>query len=273
MEPVTWKSPAPGVETASLWTRTLAIVVDLFVVTVIQAVVNGVFGSEHITNGVLNPSTSGGYSTYTSSATVDGAWLWVVAIAYFALLEGLFGDTLGKAALAIKVTDLHGQPAGWRAVLIRNVLRVIDYQPGFYLVGALVARFSPRRQRIGDHLAGTLVVPARAVVGPGLSAKQRRQRVALLLGVIVLFAASCFAFEYLGRPPIALDEAARLGRFPGGPVASYYHGTAEWTGGSVSYPVTYTLAGSGKRCTGRITLDWHGFPEGWQMSTAESSCP
>lgn len=246
--------------------------VDLFIVSVIQAVINGVFGSEHITNAILDPSTSGGYSTFSSTTTVDGMWLWVAAIAYFALLEGLFGNTLGKAVVGIQVTDLHGQQAGWGAVLIRNVLRVIDYQPGFYLVGALTARFSARRQRVGDHVAGTLVVPARAVVGPGLSADQRRKRVLVLLGVIVLFAASCFAFAYWGRPPIVLGDAARRGQFPGGRATSFEYGQADWRGGSVSYPVTYTLAGSGKRCTGRITLDWYGFPTGWQMSSGESDC-
>ena len=265
-------APATGIETASMWARTLAIVVDLFFVSVIQGVINGVFGSEHITNAILDPSTSGGYSSYTSSTTVDGVWLWVAAIVYFALLEGLFGDTVGKAVVGIRVTDLNGRPASWRAVVTRNVLRVIDYLPGFYLVGALVAGFSPRRQRIGDHLGGTLVVPNRAAVGPGLNAEARRRRLAILLGVIVFFVVGCAAFAYWGRPPIALGDAARRGQFPGGRVTSFYNGPAEWTGGSVSYPVTYTLAGSGKRCTGRITLDWEGFLGGWQMSSAESNC-
>jgi uncharacterized RDD family membrane protein YckC len=270
---VSSKAPLATIETASLWARTKAIVVDLFIVSVIQAVINGVFGSEHITNAILDPSTSGGYSSSTSSTTVDGFWLWVAAISYFVLLEGLFGDTLGKAIVGIRVTNLNGRPAGWRAVLIRNVLRVIDYLPGLYLVGALVARFSSRRQRVGDHAAGTLVVPARAAVGAGLSVEERRRRVAVLLGVLVLFVAGCVAFAYWGRPPIALGEAARGGQFPGGRVASFDHGTAQWSGGSVSYPVSYTLAGSGKHCTGRITLDWYGFPAGWHMSSGESNCP
>ncbi|HEV2012293.1 MAG TPA: RDD family protein [Candidatus Dormibacteraeota bacterium] len=273
MDPVTRNAPAAGIETASLWARTLAIVVDLLVVSVIQSVVNGVFGSEHITNAVLDPSTSGGYSSFTSnSATVDGVWLWVAAISYFALLEGLFGNTVGKAAVRIRVTDLSGRAAGWRAVVIRNVLRLIDSLPGFYLVGALVARFSPRRQRIGDHLAGTLVVPNRAAVGPGLSAEQRRRRLAVLLGVMVLFVAGSGAFAYWGRSSIALGDAARRGELPGGPVGTFYNGPAEWAGGSVSYPVTYTLARSGKHCTGRITLDWRGFLGGWQISGGESNC-
>ena len=234
--------------------------------------INGVFGSERITNAIIDPSTTGGYSSYTSTTSVDAFWLWGAAIAYFSLLEGLFGDTLGKALVGIKVTDLTGRPAGWRAVLIRNVLRIVDSFPGFYLVGAPVARFSPRRQRIGDHIAGTLVVPARVVVGPGLSAQSRRRRVAVLLTIMIAFAGSCFAFAYYGRPPIVLANIAHDGQFPGGPVANYQHGPARWSGGSVTYPVTYRLAGSGKQCSGEITLIWHGFPGGWQEGTATSTC-
>ena len=187
---VSWKAPPSVVETATLWARTRAIIVDLVVVSVIQAVINGVFGSERITNAIIDPSTTGGYSSYTSTTSVDGFWLWAAAIAYFSLLEGLFGDTLGKAVVGIKVTDLMGRPAGWRAVLIRNTVRIIDSFPGFYLVGALVARFSPRRQRIGDHVAGTLVVPARVVVGSGLSARKSAGSLASIQWVKPPFGAS-----------------------------------------------------------------------------------
>jgi len=241
------------------------------VVSVIQAVVNGVFGSVRITNAIVDPSATGGYSSLTSTTTVDAVWLWVTAIAYFALLEGLFGDTIGKALVGIKVTDLSGRPAGWRAVLIRNVFRVIDSFPGFYLLGVLVARFSRYRQRIGDHVAHTLVVPARAVVGVGLTAEARRRRVAILLGVLVLFAVSCFAFAYFGRPPIVLENAAVQGQLPGGPIANFRHGPARWSGGSVTYPVTYATVG-GKSCTGEATLEWHGLPMGWQLNSMTTNC-
>jgi len=269
---VSWKAPPSAVETATLWARTRAIIVDLIVVSVIQSVINGVFGSERITNAIIDPSATGGYSSYTSTTSVDAFWLWGAAIAYFSLLEGLFGDTLGKALVGIKVTDLMGRPAGWRAVLIRNVLRIVDSFPGFYLVGALVARFSPRRQRIGDHIAGTLVVPARVVVGPGLGAPSRRRRVAVLLAIMIAFTASCFAFAYYGRPPIVLDNIAHEGQFPGGPLANYQHGPARWSGGSVTYPVMYTLAGSGRQCSGEITLIWHGLLSGWQEDSGMSTC-
>jgi len=272
MEAVTWKAPAAAVETASLWTRTRAIIADIIIVSILQAILNGALGSEHITNAVVDPSTTGGFSSYTSTTTVDGPWLWVVTIAYFALLEVLFGQTVGKAIVGIKVTDLTGAPVGWRPALIRNVLRVIDWFPGFYLLGALVARFSPRHQRLGDHVAGTIVVPSRVATGPPLAKEQGRLRIGLVLAITAIFIAGSAAFAYYGRPPIALENTARLGQLSGGRVTNFQHGAGQWHGGSVTIPVTYTLASSGKSCSGQVTLDWYGFLAGWQVSSEETNC-
>ena len=263
---------APMIQCAGLWARTRAIIPDLIIVTLLQALINTTFGSEQIRNGVIDPSTSGGFSTYTTTSAVNGSWLWLAAIAYFSLLDGAFGMTVGKAIVGLRVADRQGRPPGWRAVLTRNGLRVIDWIPAFYLLGALVARFSAHRQRIGDPLAGTLVVPTWAAVGPGLTAEQRRQGQGFMLGVVGVFLAACAAFSYFGRPPIVLGNLARAGQFPGGLVASYQQGPAQWRGGSVTFPVTYTLISTGKTCTATITLDWHGFVESWQMSRAESRC-
>ena len=272
MDAVTWKAPAAAVETASLWARTRAILADIIIVSVLQAILNGAFGSEHITNAAVDPSTSGGFSAYTSTTTVDGPWLWVVTIAYFVLLEVLFGQTVGKAIVGLKVTDLAGGPIGWRPALIRNVLRVIDWFPGFYLLGALVARFSRRRQRLGDHLAGTIVVPSRVATGPLLTREQRRQRIALVLAITAIFIAGCATFAYYGRAPIALENTARIGQLSGGRVTNFHHGAAQWHGGSVTIPVSYTRASSGTPCSGQVTLDWSGFLGGWHVSSEETNC-
>lgn len=272
MDAITEKVPAAALETASLWARTRAIVADIIIVSILQAIINAVFGSDYITNGVLDPSVTGGYSSYTSTTTVDGLWLWGAAIAYFALLEGLFGQTVGKVVVGIRVTDLAGGRIGWRPALIRNIFRVVDSFPGFYLVGALVARFSSRRQRLGDQVAGTIVVPSRVATGAPLTEEQRRRRIGLVLGVLAFFIAGCAAFSYYGRPPIALGNAARLAQLSGGRVASFRHGPAQWHGGSVTYPVTYTLAASGKTCTGLVTLSWYGFLQSWQMDSERANC-
>jgi uncharacterized RDD family membrane protein YckC len=270
-ETVNRLAPAPSIETATLWARTRAIIADVIIVSILQAVVNAVFGSEYITNLITAPGTSGGFSAFNSTTTVGDFWLWVVAIGYFGLFEGLFGQTPGKAIVGIRVTDLGGRRAGWRAVLIRNVLRLIDSFPAVYLVGALIACFSVRRQRLGDHVAGTIIVPIRVAADAQLSPAERQRGLRIVVAVIILFIVGAAAFSYFGRPPIVVGNAARLGQLPGGRVGSYSLGEAQWKGSSVTYPIQYRLT-SGKNCTGQVTLEWHGFFEGWQLSSEEGSC-
>ncbi len=80
------------------------------------------------------------------------AWL-----GYFILMEAfLNGQTLGKKLCGIRVVARNGGKAGFWRILVRNLMRVIDGL-GAYLVGLLIALASKSRQRLGDHLAGTMV--------------------------------------------------------------------------------------------------------------------
>lgn len=77
-------------------------------------------------------------------------------IGHTAASEMLMGRTLGKALLGLRVVGFDGKPAPWRAVLMRNVLRVID--AGLMFVPLILIPFSPLYQRAADAAAGTLVV-------------------------------------------------------------------------------------------------------------------
>ncbi len=68
------------------------------------------------------------------------------------------GQTLGKKAMDIKVVMDNGTPITWSSSLVRNLLRLIDGLPMFYALGAGSVLLSGKSQRIGDMLAGTLVV-------------------------------------------------------------------------------------------------------------------
>jgi uncharacterized RDD family membrane protein YckC len=82
----------------------------------------------------------------------------VLAMAYYALMEGYRGQTLGKMLLGIRVVreDGGGVP-GFKAALIRSLLRVVDGLFG-YLVGFVAVLASEKNQRLGDMAARTLVV-------------------------------------------------------------------------------------------------------------------
>jgi uncharacterized RDD family membrane protein YckC len=79
-------------------------------------------------------------------------------IGYFFLLEGLWdGYTIGKKVMGIKVVKEDGGECGLGASIVRNLLRIID-SFFYYAVGFLVMAMSDKRQRIGDRVAGTVVV-------------------------------------------------------------------------------------------------------------------
>lgn len=81
---------------------------------------------------------------------------------YFLVWEGVTGRSPGKAALGLRVVTWAGRPIGLRAAALRNLLRAADALPLGYGVGlaamAISSRWSARFQRIGDLVAGTMVV-------------------------------------------------------------------------------------------------------------------
>jgi len=82
-------------------------------------------------------------------------------VAYFVLLEWLWnGQTVGKRRSGLRVIGTDGEPAGFTAVLIRNLLRPVDFFPAYYALGVVAIFVSSRSQRLGDVAAGTYVVRA-----------------------------------------------------------------------------------------------------------------
>lgn len=82
----------------------------------------------------------------------------VIYLGYFVLMEAYCnGQTLGKMATKIRVVQENGQPCDLGAAIVRNILRIVD---GFffYLIGAILIWSSPKKQRLGDMAAHTVVV-------------------------------------------------------------------------------------------------------------------
>ena len=77
---------------------------------------------------------------------------------YFAICEWRFGQTIGKNALGLRVMALEGGRLSWNAAAIRNLFRLIDLPLTLVGVLCLIVRRSPRRQRLGDRAAKTIVV-------------------------------------------------------------------------------------------------------------------
>jgi uncharacterized RDD family membrane protein YckC len=82
----------------------------------------------------------------------------VIIFAYFILLEWLTGYTAGKYLLRMKVLTVDGKKITLKQSLARNFGRLIDGLPFFNLIGIISIYKSGTRQRIGDKLAGTVVI-------------------------------------------------------------------------------------------------------------------
>ncbi len=87
-----------------------------------------------------------------------------ITFGYDILFETLdSGRTPGKRAASIRVVRMGGQPVGFLAAAIRNLLRLVDMLPFFYAVGIISILTSRHGQRVGDLAAGTVVVRERRV--------------------------------------------------------------------------------------------------------------
>lgn len=90
-----------------------------------------------------------------AAASLIGLVIWFL---YFTLLEGHYGQTIGKMALNIKfVREADGAPIDYGEAAVRTILRIID---GLfdYLIGAIFIWTSEEKQRLGDRVAHTVVV-------------------------------------------------------------------------------------------------------------------
>jgi len=99
----------------------------------------------------------GDLSTFARVAAVLGFFFfqWV----YWTACEVLFrGQTPGKRFLKIRIVRADGSPVGVFESAVRNLLRVVDFLPFAYGVGAIVMLIDPKHRRLGDLAAGTVAL-------------------------------------------------------------------------------------------------------------------
>jgi len=91
-----------------------------------------------------------------------------VRFAYFATFESLWnGQTPGKRWTHLRVIEDSGRPITPYSAILRNLLRFVDNLPIFYAVGIVTMLISPQRKRVGDYVAGTVVVHEKPLQGVG----------------------------------------------------------------------------------------------------------
>ncbi|QRK07537.1 RDD family protein [Archangium violaceum] len=98
-----------------------------------------------------------GLSGFTRTLMVVGVFAtqWV----YWTLAEVLMGgQTPGKRLVGIRVVRVDGSPVGVLESAVRNLVRLVDSLPFVYAIGILSVLLTRQHQRLGDILAGTLLV-------------------------------------------------------------------------------------------------------------------
>jgi uncharacterized RDD family membrane protein YckC len=141
-------APGTGANVHVTGRRVLATLVDGIVLGVVFMLMSMLFGSSSAEGGQVNATLNGlPFLIYL-----------VLVFAYYMLLEGYLGQTVGKMLLGIKVVrEDNGGVPGLGSAAIRTALRIID-SLFFYLVAFIAVLASGKNQRLGDMVANTLVV-------------------------------------------------------------------------------------------------------------------
>lgn len=143
-------APAPDLNYESLFNRAVAALIDNAI---------WLFGTMFVL-GFFPASAFDEHPEVIAVVLLAAASAW---FNYFAICEWRWGQTIGKNAMGSRVLLADGSKAGFGAASIRNVVRIVD----FLGIGPLMILSSEQRQRLGDKLAGTVVVRDAPVVVRG----------------------------------------------------------------------------------------------------------
>jgi uncharacterized RDD family membrane protein YckC len=197
---------------AGIGSRFLAVFTDSiiqFVAIIVTILLAVVVGSAALHSG-------GALGNALTKPRSDTAQKWFAAViilfyflrygGYVSLFEAFWnGQTPGKRLLKIRVIKDSGRQITFFEALARNLLRVVDSQP-VYLIGVITMLCNKQQKRLGDFVAGTIVVHERLDEQPLLAHNSRTFTAALYTP----------QFEESSRPqrpgqvPLAADAVARL---------------------------------------------------------------
>lgn len=155
-EPPSGSHQPTRMDTNVIGLRGVATIIDVVLIIVASTVLQVVLAFFLVLISMV-----GGVSEDTGSdigATLSFPFAVIVFLAYYLVLEGSRGQTLGKMLVGIRVVGENtAGVSGVGAVTVRTLMRFVD---GFlfYLVAIIVVVFSQKNQRLGDMLARTLVV-------------------------------------------------------------------------------------------------------------------
>ncbi|MFD4526379.1 RDD family protein [Streptomyces sp. NPDC058470] len=153
-ELVTGEAVALELRPAKLPSRTLAVLLDLIVATIVYVVV---------TIGLV--ASTGGLDEAAQVALSIACFLLVLVGGPIAVETLSHGRSLGKLAFGLRVVRDDGGPIRFRHALVRGAVGVVELLMTFGIVACIASLVSARGRRLGDVFAGTLVVRERIPAG------------------------------------------------------------------------------------------------------------
>jgi uncharacterized RDD family membrane protein YckC len=98
-------------------------------------------------------------NSYLVAIAIVNVVMFVIFFFYYVFFETLWsGQSPGKRGAGLRVVHMGGQPIDLRASAIRNIMRLVDVLPTSYGVGSVAVLASKHNQRLGDMVAGTIVI-------------------------------------------------------------------------------------------------------------------
>ena len=141
---------------ASLNRRVLATLIDSVVLFFALVVMLGIAASAGAIQ-LPEPGTTNPFSIDTTVPTWTYFATYGLLFAYYAVLEGLTGASLGKHALGTVVRMDDGSAPTPTAIVVRNLVRIPEAL-FWYIPAGISCALSGSNKRLGDHAAATVVV-------------------------------------------------------------------------------------------------------------------
>jgi uncharacterized RDD family membrane protein YckC len=140
--------PVPGPPLADFLTRAMAVLLDFALLGPAMLLILELIAPEADLFDVEDPNLRKALLTCLG-----------LIFAYYFLLEGALGWTVGKKILGLRVVHVDGSRLTWRGALLRALLRIVEALPNpFAVTGTASILLTQRRQRLGDLAARTLVI-------------------------------------------------------------------------------------------------------------------
>ena len=146
---------------AGIGSRFIAALLDTIIISItfLIILIPGTFGATFIVKLIFSAlgRPTHGLEVWVLAGT--GLLSFLVIAFYYVLFEAFWhGQTPGKRKLGVRVIRDGGHPLTFSASMTRNLIRLIDFLPAYYVIGILVIFIDPKSRRLGDLAAGTIVI-------------------------------------------------------------------------------------------------------------------